>query len=77
MEFRLYDEALAFFEISLRELGPSAATSYNMGRCHEGAGRPAQALERMKEACDIDPAFERAKLAIDKLAERKREARKG
>lgn len=75
MEFRFYDEALAFFEISLRELGPSASTSYNMGRCHEGAGRPAQALERMKEACGIDPAFEPAKLAIDRLAERKREAR--
>jgi len=77
MEFRFHDEALAFFEISLRDLGPSAATSYNMGRCHEGAGRPTQALERMKEACDIDPTFEPARLAINKLAEKKREAGQG
>jgi tetratricopeptide (TPR) repeat protein len=67
LEMHFYEEALETFEISTREMGPSAATSYNMGLCHAGAGRRPKALECMDEACDLDPSFEPAKLARKNL----------
>jgi Tfp pilus assembly protein PilF len=67
MEVGSHDEALSFFEISVRELGPSTATSYNMGLCHERAGRRAQALASMDQACGLDPSFEPAIAARNRL----------
>ncbi len=55
------------FKTSQQIFGPSAATSYNLGLCCIGLGRPSEALPFMVEACNLDPQFEPAKLARQKL----------
>src|SRR5712691_184237 len=67
LELRFFDEALAMFKTSQQIFGPSAATSYNLGLCSMGLGRPSEALPFMVEACNLDPQFEPAKLARQKL----------
>jgi len=65
LEMHFYEYALGFFEVSIRELGPSAATSNNMGLCHQGAGRLSQAESCIVDATTLDPTFEPARRARD------------
>jgi tetratricopeptide (TPR) repeat protein len=67
LELRFFAEAQPMFKVSEREFGRSAATSYNLGLCSQGLGRTAEALAFMAEACELDPAFEPARLARGKL----------
>lgn len=69
LELRFLKEALAMFRKSKIALGPSAATSYNLGLCAIGLSQPAEALLLMLEACQLDPTFEPAQLARRKLLE--------
>jgi hypothetical protein len=67
LELRFFDEGLSLFKQSQDLLGPSATTSYNLGLCSLGLGRTSEALAFMVEACDLDPAFEPARLMRGKL----------
>jgi tetratricopeptide (TPR) repeat protein len=67
LELRFYAEAMELLRISQRELGGSAATSYNLGLCASGLGRADEALAFMVEACGLDPAFEPASSARARL----------
>lgn len=67
LELRFFAEAQEMFTISEQTFGRSAATSYNLGLCAIGLGRPEESLAFMVKACDQDPAFapaqsERARL---------------
>ena len=69
LELRFYEEAMSMFKASQQILGASAATSYNLGLCSMALGRPSEALAFMAEACNLDPAFEPARLSRTKLEE--------
>ncbi len=57
-----FEEALSLLEQSQEVLGRSAATSYNLGLCLQGVGRPSEALALVIESCQLDPSFEPARL---------------
>jgi tetratricopeptide (TPR) repeat protein len=63
LELQFFEEAVPLFKVSEQVLGRSAPTSFNLGLCATGLGRPAEALACMKEACALDPNFEPAKAA--------------
>jgi tetratricopeptide (TPR) repeat protein len=67
LELRFFTDAIAMFQTSQKILGPSAATSYNLGLCTQGLGRPDEALALMVEACNLDPNFEPASVTRAKL----------
>jgi len=67
LSLAFYGEAEAMFRVSQRVLGPSAATSFNLGLCAQGLHRDAEALALMREACALDPDFELARAACRKL----------
>jgi hypothetical protein len=67
LELRFFEEGLSLFKQSQDLLGRSATTSYNLGLCSLGLGRTSEALAFMIEACDLDPAFEPARLMRQKL----------
>ncbi len=67
LELRFFEEAFSMFKQSQNSLGGSAMTSYNLGLCSLGLGRFSDALALMIEACNLDPAFEPARLARRKL----------
>ncbi len=69
LELRFYEEAMSMFKASQQILAASAATSYNLGLCSMALSRPAEALAFMVEACNLDPAFEPARLSRTKLEE--------
>jgi hypothetical protein len=72
LELRFFAEAREMFSTSQRVLGPSAATSYNLGLCFQGLDRPAEALACMVEACGLDPQFEPARSLRQKLEQQAR-----
>ena len=72
LELRFYDDALAMFKESQRIFGASAATSYNLGLCHQGMGRCSEAQAFMVDACNLDPKFEPARRALEKLQNQNR-----
>jgi len=67
LELGFFEEGLSLFKQSQDLLGRSATTSYNLGLCSLGLGRTSEALAFMIEACDLDPAFEPARLMRGKL----------
>ncbi|HZS27931.1 MAG TPA: SAM-dependent methyltransferase [Candidatus Angelobacter sp.] len=67
LELRFFAEAMEMFTISEQTLGPSAATSYNLGLCAAGLGRSEEALAFMVKACDQDPSFAPAQSARARL----------
>jgi SAM-dependent MidA family methyltransferase len=67
LELRFFEEGLSLFKQSQDLLGRSATTSYNLGLCSLGLGRTSEAFAFMSEACDLDPAFEPARLMRGKL----------
>jgi hypothetical protein len=67
LELRFFSEAMDMFKTSQRALGPSAATSYNLGLCAQGLGNWTDALAWMEEACNLDSKFEPARSARAKL----------
>jgi tetratricopeptide (TPR) repeat protein len=67
LELRFYEEAMSMFKASQRIFSPSAPTSYNLGLCAMGLGRTSEALAHMTDACNLDPNFEPAKQARQKL----------
>lgn len=67
LELRFFAEAMQMFTISEQALGPSAATSYNLGLCAAGLGRSEEALAFMVKACDQDPQFAPAQSARARL----------
>lgn len=67
LELRFFQEAYAMFRKSQQLYSPSAATSYNLGLCCLGLGRSREALELMREACNLDPNFEPARQSRFKL----------
>jgi hypothetical protein len=67
LELRFFADAFSMFKASQQILGPTAATSYNLGLCSLGLGRSSEALALMVEACELDPGFEPAKLTRKKL----------
>jgi hypothetical protein len=72
LELRFFAEAQEMFRTSQQVLGPSAATSYNLGLCFQGLDRPVEALACMVEACELDPQFGPARSARQKLEEQPR-----
>ncbi len=67
LELRFFEDAIAMFQTSQRIFAPSAATSYNLGLCYQGLGRRMEALQSIKEACNLDPTFQPARLTLEKL----------
>src|SRR5215469_1859944 len=72
LELRFFEGAMAMFLISQKVLGPSAATSYNLGLCSQGLNRTSEALAFMTEACNLDPQFEPARVQRGKLEQASR-----
>lgn len=72
LELRFLSEAYSMFRQSEQLYGPSAATSYNLGLCCLGLGRSRDALELMREACNLDPSFEPARQSRFKLEDQVR-----
>jgi hypothetical protein len=72
LELRFFSEAYSMFRKSQQLFGPSATTSYNLGLCCLGLGRSRDALELMREACNLDPSFEPAKQSRWKLEDQVR-----
>jgi tetratricopeptide (TPR) repeat protein len=67
LELRFFAEAMVMFKTSQKVFRPSAATSYNLGLCAQGLGQSDEALAFMVEACNLDPKFEPARAARQKL----------
>jgi hypothetical protein len=67
LELRFFDDAQPLFRASQQFLGPSAATSYNLGLCAVGLGNAPEALALMTEACELDPNFEPARASRARL----------
>ena len=67
LELRFFEEAFSMFKQSEDLFGRSAPTSYNLGLCLLGLSRPSEALVFVVEACQLDPAFEPARLVRRKL----------
>lgn len=67
LELRFFEDAVLMFRATQKIFAPSAATSYNLGLCYVGLGRPGEALDCMMEACNLDPNFEPARLARERL----------
>ncbi len=67
LELRFFAEALPLFKVSEQVLGRTATTSYNLGLCALGMGRPSDALAYMAEACELDPNFEPARSSRARL----------
>jgi tetratricopeptide (TPR) repeat protein len=67
LELRYFDDAAQMLRTSQKLLGPSAATSYNLGLCAQGLGHTDEALALMTEASQLDPRFEPAQAARRKL----------
>jgi tetratricopeptide (TPR) repeat protein len=67
LELHFYEEAASLFKASQKILGASAPTSYNLGLCSMAMGHDAEALALMREACELDPTFEPARLTCLKL----------
>jgi tetratricopeptide (TPR) repeat protein len=67
LELRFFEEAMRMFRTSRQVLGPSAATSYNLGLCAIGLGQDVDALGFMSEACALDPGLEPAQRARARL----------
>lgn len=67
LELHFFEDAISMFKVSQQILGPSAATSYNLGLSFAGLGSTAQALGFMTEACRLDPSFEPARLSRERL----------
>ncbi|HEX3156178.1 MAG TPA: SAM-dependent methyltransferase, partial [Candidatus Angelobacter sp.] len=72
LELRFYQEAYSMFRKSQQLYSPSAATSYNLGLCCLGLGGSREALELMREACNLDPSFEPAQQSRFKLEDQVR-----
>jgi tetratricopeptide (TPR) repeat protein len=72
LELRFFQEAYSMFRNSQKLYGPSATTSYNLGLCCLGLGRSREALELMREACNLDPSFEPARHSRFKLEDQVR-----
>jgi tetratricopeptide (TPR) repeat protein len=72
LELRFYQEAYLMFRKSQQLYSPSARTSYNLGLCCLGLGRSREALELMREACNLDPNFEPAQQSRFKLEDQVR-----
>src|SRR5579864_2324292 len=72
LELRFFQEAYEMFRKSQALFGPSATTSYNLGLCCLGLGRSRDALELMREACNLDPSFEPARQSRFKLEDQVR-----
>ena len=68
LELGFPDDALPMFQASQQILGPSAATSYNLALCCQGLRRNPEALIYAKDACDLDPASQPARLLLQKLS---------
>jgi hypothetical protein len=71
LELRFFADALPLLKASQQLLGRSAPTSYNLALCHLGLDRRDEALASIAEACVLDPAFEPARLAREKLEHNK------
>jgi tetratricopeptide (TPR) repeat protein len=69
LELRFFEEGLSLFKQSQDLLGRSATTSYNLGLCSLGLGRTSEACAFIIEACDLDPAFEPARVMRRKLGD--------
>jgi hypothetical protein len=67
LELKYFEDAAQMFRTSQKTLGPSAATSYNLGLCAQGLGHRNEALALMVEACGLDHQFEPAQGARRKL----------
>src|SRR5215471_6350368 len=67
LELKYFEDAAQMFRASQKTLGPSAATSYNLGLCAQGLGQRSEALALMVEACGLDHQFEPAQAARRKL----------
>jgi tetratricopeptide (TPR) repeat protein len=67
LELRFFSEAYEMLRKSQQMFAPSAATSYNLGLCCLGMNRPGEALDFMREACNLDPQFEPAQQSRLKL----------
>jgi hypothetical protein len=67
LELKYFEDAAQMFRASQKTLGPSAATSYNLGLCAQGRGHRDEALTLMVEACGLDHQFEPAQAARRKL----------
>jgi tetratricopeptide (TPR) repeat protein len=72
LELRFFVEAYSMFRKSQQLFGTSATTSYNLGLCCLGSGRSREALELMREACNLDPSFEPARESRFKLEDQVR-----
>ena len=72
LELRFFQEAYEMFRKSQELFGPSATTSYNLGLCCLGLNRSREALELMREACNLDPSFEPARQSRFKLEDQVR-----
>ena len=72
LELRFFQEAYSMFRKSQQLFAPSATTSYNLGLCCLGLGRSREALELMREACNLDPSFEPAQQTRFKLEDQVR-----
>ncbi|HEY2170746.1 MAG TPA: SAM-dependent methyltransferase [Candidatus Angelobacter sp.] len=72
LELRFFQDAYSMFRKSQQLFGPSATTSYNLGLCCLGLGRSREALELMREACQLDPSFEPARESRFKLEDQVR-----
>ena len=67
LELRFFEDALNMFRKSEQVAGRSAPTSYNLGLCAIGMGRNSEALQFMREACELDSSFEPARLSRARL----------
>ena len=67
LEVRYFEEAAKMLRESQKSLGPLAATSYNLGLCAQGLGNREEALAMMVDASNLDPQFEPARAARQKL----------
>jgi tetratricopeptide (TPR) repeat protein len=72
LELRFFQDAYSMFRTSQQLFGPSATTSYNLGLCCLGVGQSREALELMREACNLDPSFEPARESKFKLEDQVR-----
>jgi tetratricopeptide (TPR) repeat protein len=71
LHLRFYADAVVLLEASVSQYGPAPATAYNLGLCYLAMDRDDLALASLREASELDPAFEEPRSQIVALTARK------
>lgn len=66
-KLKMYDEGIRYFELSMQDNPNEPRAFYGRGFCYEMKGDVNRALGDYRRALTLDPAYENAKISIDRI----------